>query len=460
MVSAPTSSNAQRRRQREITLIKRCLGVTGLLMLAQIVIGYNFHVMSLVAESYHMMNDVAAFVVQLYANELGNVERPHAREETSFSYGFGRVEFLANLVQGVLLLALCLTLALESIQRAYSTETILLPPLVVGIGSLTLVWNIVMFNLFESQHHDHTLDEHVLAIGAHAAHPLRYRARLFHAATAGPAALEVAARPSLRARRWSERNLGVVDSHSHSHSHSHTHSDSHSHSHAHDGGPPAAKSRKKGLGFYLNPENSLAVHAFGDALGTIAIIIDGIASWLFGPKQGKISGVVTTWSGTALVDPVCALIAVYIILSHSFPLVTASSYALMHAFDPVESKKIRVMLRGTSWLPADISSRFRVKLVDLHVWQLSATSTFATAKLAFLPTPSPHMQHDARDLPSAKDFQSVDMAAKKILGALVPPEHATVEITFDDCRARSPHGRHDSPDRVPPFSDAGRAYTA
>ncbi|BGP51581.1 Zinc resistance conferring protein [Rhodotorula kratochvilovae] len=439
MTPAPASSTAQRKRQREITLIKRCMGVTGLLMLAQIVIGYNFNVMSLVAESYHMMNDVAAFVVQLYADELGNVDRPHARETTAFSFGFGRVEFLANLVQGTLLLALCLTLALESIQRAYSTETILLPPLVVGIGALTLVWNIVMYNLFEGAHHAH--DEHVLAKGGRAAHPLRYRARL--AATVSPATLDLAARPSARAQRLTERSLGV----------GHSHSDSHAHDeHAH-----AEKGKKKGLGLYLHPENSLAVHAFGDALGTIAIIIDGLASWLFGPKQGKISGVVKTWSGTAFVDPICALIAVYIILSHSFPLVTSSSFALMHAFDPVKSDGIRSTLHGTSWLPQQVSSRFQVKLVDLHIWQLNATSTFATVKLAF-------QLHDSPHSPAAGDFLLVEEAARRVLAPLVPAANATVEITVDppfasslhdhaqDSHHNLSHDSHDSHDdeRVPP----------
>ncbi|GAA6005440.1 hypothetical protein JCM10207_002982 [Rhodosporidiobolus poonsookiae] len=301
--------------------------VTALLMLVQLVVGYQFNVLSLVAESYHMLNDVVAFVVQLYAYELGQLKREHSLETTAFSYGFGRVEMLANLIQGVLLVALCLTLGLESLQRFYSSETITLPPLVVGIGAVTLVWNLVMFRLFEASHHRRGHDDHEHSL----CHPLRYRQRLMR-----------------------------------------------------------------------------------DALGTVVIILDGVLSWLFGPKNGVVSGVITTWKGSSYIDPLCSVAVVYLILKHAFPLMTKSSFALMHAFDPVKATSIRRTLAGSKWLPQEVAAQCSVSLEDLHIWSLSETSRFATAR--FLVTPHSHSSHLTAD-----KLVSMQEAAKRVLRNVVPP---------------------------------------
>lgn len=36
--------------------------------------------------------------------------------------------------------------------------------------------------------------------------------------------------------------------------------------------------------------SALAIHAIGDAAGNAAVICDGVASWLWGPASGVISG--------------------------------------------------------------------------------------------------------------------------------------------------------------------------
>lgn len=76
---------------------------------------------------------------------------------------------------GVILLALCLTLGLESMQRLYSPETMTLPPLVAGLGALALVWNVIMFRMFNEAHsHSHGHGEKELSF----CHPSRFRRRM------------------------------------------------------------------------------------------------------------------------------------------------------------------------------------------------------------------------------------------------------------------------------------------
>lgn len=114
--------------------------------------------------------------------QLANVDRSHGTETSAFSFGFARVELIANLIQGTLLVALCLTLSLESLQRFYKTETVLLPPVGIGLGILALAWNIANIYFFEDAH---SHGEHSLRKGRRSAqalvHPWTYRARLLQA---------------------------------------------------------------------------------------------------------------------------------------------------------------------------------------------------------------------------------------------------------------------------------------
>jgi Co/Zn/Cd efflux system component len=336
-----------------------------------------------------MMNDIAAFVVQLYANEVGALERPHGKSTTAFSYGFGRVEFLANLIQGahcfllslqlpeltkllpppsfpllplkigVLLLALCLTLSLESLQRFYSTETITLPPIVVGMGLAGLIWNLVMFRMFEGNHDDgEEVEERSLV------HPSRYRMRvqevryfrsfLIFRFEVGKLTVfsYISVRCQLSLLPRSRRYLEVSSTHR---------TEPQSSDFAHlaffpfftrlaraprlPGLPVAgelacsprtrctyrpavhARAETDNLTFVLSP--SIFPSFQQDAAGNFAVIIDGIASWLFGPSNGYVSGVVKSWTGVAYCDPFCSLVVVYVILIHAFPLVYVVPYSLL-----------------------------------------------------------------------------------------------------------------------------------
>lgn len=44
------------------------------------------------------LNDLVAFIIQLYATQLMELKREGSASVTGFSYGFGRTQFIANLV--------------------------------------------------------------------------------------------------------------------------------------------------------------------------------------------------------------------------------------------------------------------------------------------------------------------------------------------------------------------------
>ncbi|CEQ43201.1 SPOSA6832_05103 [Sporobolomyces salmonicolor] len=216
-------TTAELRREREVVLIKWCIAVTSVYVLAEIVIDYQFNALFLIADSFQcafplprlplshfaqtlivcrhrrsMLNDIVAFAVQLYADEVGALKREHGKDDTGFSYGFGRTQFVTNLING----------------NFYSPETKTIPPLVASMGFLGLVWNVFMF--FQFMHSQLGSGEaHLLA------HPSMYRRRLAkHNTQAGNLAvivdglLSVALRLKIGAvsgRLTSWNGIGYVD---------------------------------------------------------------------------------------------------------------------------------------------------------------------------------------------------------------------------------------------------------
>lgn len=99
--------------------------------------------LALVADSFHMLNDVVSLFIALKAIELSESAATHR-----YSYGFPRAEILGALVNGVFLLALCFSIGMEAIARFFSQVEITNPQLVVAVGTAGLLSNIVGLFLF------------------------------------------------------------------------------------------------------------------------------------------------------------------------------------------------------------------------------------------------------------------------------------------------------------------------
>ncbi|KAL4893228.1 zinc/cadmium resistance protein [Aspergillus ambiguus] len=119
--------------------------------LLELVVGYAVHSLALVADSFHMLNDVLSLLVGLWAVKVAN------RETTSkmYTYGWQRAETLGALVNGVFLVALCLSIFLEAIQRLVEPQEVKNPKLVCIVGCLGLLSNIIGLVLFHDHSHGH-----------------------------------------------------------------------------------------------------------------------------------------------------------------------------------------------------------------------------------------------------------------------------------------------------------------
>ncbi|KAL7418224.1 cation efflux protein [Mrakia frigida] len=112
--------------------------------------GYAVGSIALIADSFHMLNDVISLVVALYAIRLAT-----ASSTAKYSYGWQRAEILGALINGVFLLALCFSIFLECIQRFFTVPEVTNPMIVVIVGSFGLASNVVGLFLFHDHGHSH-----------------------------------------------------------------------------------------------------------------------------------------------------------------------------------------------------------------------------------------------------------------------------------------------------------------
>lgn len=110
------------------------LGLAAAYMVAEAVGGWVTGSLALLADAGHMLSDVAALALALFA--LRMAERPPTRSHT---YGFHRVEILAALVNGATLLAIAVLIVVEAVERLRSPPTVDAPWMVViAAGGLVI----------------------------------------------------------------------------------------------------------------------------------------------------------------------------------------------------------------------------------------------------------------------------------------------------------------------------------
>jgi zinc transporter 1 len=96
-----------------------------------------------------MLNDVLSLCVGLWAVRIANKE-----SSKMYTYGWQRAETLGALVNGVFLIALCLSIFLEAIQRFVTPQIVSNPKLVLIVGCFGLASNILGLFLFHEHEHD------------------------------------------------------------------------------------------------------------------------------------------------------------------------------------------------------------------------------------------------------------------------------------------------------------------
>nr|BAA13897.1 unnamed protein product [Schizosaccharomyces pombe] len=135
-------------RQTRIILL---LGIDVTFFFIEIITGYAIDSLALIADSFHMLNDIVSLLVALWATRLAH----STSHEPKYTYGWQRAEILGALSNGVFLIALCMFIFMEAIERFIEPPSVSNPTLMFFVGSLGLLSNFVGIFLFHDHGHDH-----------------------------------------------------------------------------------------------------------------------------------------------------------------------------------------------------------------------------------------------------------------------------------------------------------------
>jgi cation diffusion facilitator family transporter len=160
------TSSAEKRTRMVVVL-------TAGMMLVEIVAGYFFHSMALLADGWHMGTHVAAFVLAALAYAYG---RRHAKDER-FTFGTGKVGVLGAFTSAIVLSIIAFVIAGDSIHRLFVPQTIHFRE-AIFIAVVGLLVNLISALMLKDEphhhHHGHADDGH------HHDHDLNLKAAYVH----------------------------------------------------------------------------------------------------------------------------------------------------------------------------------------------------------------------------------------------------------------------------------------
>lgn len=291
------------------------------------------------------MNDIFSLLVALWAVKVANSRGV----DSKYTYGWQRAEILGALINGVFLLALCLSIFLEAIQRFVEPQVITNPVLILSVGFAGFCSNIVGLVLFHEHGHGHSHGHsHGISSGdeeGEEGHSHHHRDASVSSLLPRNAVNEISA---------DERTNLLNPSSSPSYSSTNEESGGggrrrFSETHVNHYHAQPKKKDNSSSGKSLNMQG-VFLHVMGDALGNIGVMATAIFIWK------------TDFTWRFYMDPVISLVITMIIFSSALPLTKNASSILLQAVpQSVDAEEVR----------KDIESLPGVEAIhDLHIWIL------------------------------------------------------------------------------------------
>ncbi|KAH8365566.1 hypothetical protein KR093_002009 [Drosophila rubida] len=242
--------------------------LTASFFFVEIIVGYVTNSMALVADSFHMLGDIAALVISFLSVKMS------PKKWSKNTFGWARAEVLGALVNAVFLVALCFSITIEACKRFIEKEPIHEPRLLLIVGVLGLLVNLIGLCLLYEHggHHGHS----------HGGGLTRNHSRLTELANMDEGDDDYAY------EKQKEKQQQVKKS---------------SHGHSHDPGQ-------------MNMRGAF-LHVLSDALGSVIVVISALFVWL------------SDWEYRLYVDPALSIVLVALILHSVWPLLRESALILL-----------------------------------------------------------------------------------------------------------------------------------
>jgi zinc transporter 1 len=132
------------------------LAIDTIFFFLELSVGYTAHSLALIADAFHKLNDVLSLCVGRWAVKVSNSKSSPEK----YTYGWQRVETLGTLVNGVFLVALCISIFLEAIRRFFEPKEVSQPKLILVVGCLGLISNVMGFFLSHEHGYGHSHGGH------------------------------------------------------------------------------------------------------------------------------------------------------------------------------------------------------------------------------------------------------------------------------------------------------------
>ncbi|KAM9889607.1 hypothetical protein OXX80_012784 [Metschnikowia pulcherrima] len=309
--------------------------------LLEAIIGYTVHSLALIADSFHMLNDIISLFIALWAVRVKDSKPADGK----YTYGWQRAEIIGALVNAVFLLALCFTIVIEAIQRFFDPPEISNPKLILIVGFFGLLSNGLGLVLFHEHGHSHGHSHG----GGSADHSHGHS----HASGSSDAQDEES---NIESASYTERNGSSA-------SISHYMPDAvveryDERSNLVPGSSNDQKKKKKTKS--MNMEG-VFLHVLGDALGNVGVIVTALFIWK------------TDFSWRFYSDPVVSLFITLIIFSSALPLCRKSCKILLQATP--QNLDSNLIVEEITLLPS-------IKAIhDFHVWNLDEDFLVASLHL-------------------------------------------------------------------------------
>ena len=280
-------------------------------MVVQSTYGYLTGSLGLISDSIHMFFDCVALFVGLCAAVMSKWP-----PSVKFPYGYGKIDTLAGLGNGLFLMLISVEIVYEAMERLFSGADVARTTELLIVSSIGLGVNMVGIMAFHGHHghahgHGHSHDH-----GHSHSHDHKH----------------------------SHSEHAQDHSHDHSHTHIHDHHDHDHHHHAHStpsaeiltaSASPTKNGKKAAGGHHHDSENmqGIYLHIMADAMGSVAVVLSTILIQLTG------------WSGW---DPLASCIIAFLIFISTIPLVSSTTKILLLSLNSDIEYNLRDILTGVS----------------------------------------------------------------------------------------------------------------
>ncbi|GET01401.1 zinc/cadmium resistance protein [Rhizophagus clarus] len=363
----------------------------------------------LIADSFHMLNDIFSLVIALYALKLAS----KTTFSSKYSYGWQRAEILGALVNGVFLVALCLSIFLQAIERFIDPPEIKSPKIMLGVGCAGLFSNIIGLLLFHEHSHEHShghthdhgkksadvinADDSIVPIDEILVHPAASRRSIVKAAQESRESREFSENinnDTIHSNSSNNENISIKEESSQCDTDNKQKIPEIKNDHDHK----SREKKHKNLNMY-----GVFIHVLGDALGNIGVICSGLFIYL------------TNFSWRFYADPLISLILTIIILTSAIPLVKSASYILLQKVPsgiPIDDVRLKIKeLCGV------------LSVHELHIWQLSDTKRICSVHILLAPS--------ANYMEIAADIRKV-LHAYGVHSVTIQPEYVKIGLNRND----------------------------